>query len=75
MAWFSTFYELYINSNAIGIYIYGAKNIYIASSFAIGNPGKCASYATTDIEFKFATNGGCIHDAFDMSRQKKFSIW
>ena len=52
-------------------YIYGAKNIYIASSFAIGNPGKCASYATTDIEFKFATDGGCIHDAFDMSRQKK----
>lgn len=52
-------------------YIYGIKNIYIASSFSIGNPGKCSSYATTDIEFKFATNGGCIHDAFDMSRQKK----
>ena len=56
-------------------YIYGAKNIYIASSFAIGNPGKCASYATTDIEFKFATDGGCIHDAFDMSRQKKSSVF
>lgn len=52
-------------------YIYGVKNIYIASSFAIGNPGKCASYATTDIEFKFAENGGCVHDAFDMSRQEK----
>ncbi len=52
-------------------YIYEAKNIYIASSFAIGKPGQCASYATTDIEFKFATNGGCIHDAFDMSRQEK----
>lgn len=52
-------------------YIYGVKNIYIASSFAIGKIGKCASYATTDIEFKFAKNGGCIHDAFDMSRQEK----
>ena len=47
------------------------KNIYIASSFAIGNPGKCASYPTTDIEFKFASKGGCIHDAFELSRQAK----
>lgn len=52
-------------------YLYGARNIYIASSFALGRPGKCASYATTDIEFKFATNGGCVHDAFEMSRQDK----
>lgn len=52
-------------------YLNGVKNIYIASSFAIGGEGKCASYATTDIEFKFATIGGCIHDAFDMSRQEK----
>lgn len=52
-------------------YLYGVKNIYIASSFAIGAEGQCASYANTDIEFKFATVGGCIHDAFDMSRQDK----
>ena len=52
-------------------YKFNIKNIYIASSFSIGNPGKCASYATTDIEFKFATKGGCIHDAFEMSRQDK----
>lgn len=52
-------------------YLYGVKNIYIASSFALGRPGKCASYATIDIEFKFATIGGCVHDAFEMSRQDK----
>lgn len=52
-------------------YMYGVRNVYIASSFSIGNIGKCASYATTDIEFKFATAGGCIHDSFDMSRQDK----
>lgn len=52
-------------------YLYGIKDIYIASSFAIGKPGQCASYATTDIEFKFASFGGCVHDAFDMSRQDK----
>lgn len=52
-------------------YMHNVKNIYIASSFAIGAEGQCASYANTDIEFKFATVGGCIHDAFDMSRQDK----
>lgn len=52
-------------------YLYGAHNIYIASSFAIGQHVTCASYATTDIEFKFATVGGCVHDAFDMNRQDK----
>lgn len=52
-------------------YLHGARNIYIASSFALGRPGKCASYATTDIEFKFATVGGCVHDAFELSRQDK----
>lgn len=52
-------------------YLYGVHNIYIASSFALGHPGQCASYATTDIEFKFATVGGCVHDAFEMSRQDK----
>lgn len=52
-------------------YLYKIKNIYIASSFSLGLPGKCASYATTDIEFKYADIGGCIHDSFDMSRQEK----
>lgn len=52
-------------------YLNKIRNIYIASSFAIGQPGKCASYATTDIEFKFADFGGCIHDAFELSRQDK----
>lgn len=52
-------------------YINGAKNIYIASSFNLGHIGKCASYPTTDIEFKFATQGGCVHDAFELSRQDK----
>lgn len=52
-------------------YMSKIRNIYIASSFAIGRPGKCASYATTDIEFKFADCGGCVHDAFELSRQDK----
>ena len=52
-------------------FIYGIRNIYIASSFSLGHVGQCASYPTTDNEFKFAGCGGCIHDAFDLSRQDK----
>lgn len=50
------------------------KNIYIASSFSLGSIGKCASYATTDIEFKFAKYGGCIHDGFELTRQDKIRL-
>lgn len=52
-------------------YLNGIRNIYIASSFNLGHFGTCASYPTTDIEFKFATYGGCVHDAFELSRQEK----
>lgn len=52
-------------------YIKGIRSIYIASSFSLGHYGQCASYPTTDNEFKFAQNGRCVHDAFEMSRQEK----
>ncbi len=52
-------------------WLYGIKKIYIASSFSLRSNGQCASYATTDVEFKFAMYGRCVHDAFEMSRQEK----
>lgn len=55
-------------------YLYKVRNVYIGSSFSVGHAGFCSSYATTDIEFRFATVGGCIHDAFDVSRQEKVSL-
>lgn len=52
-------------------YLKGVRNIYIASSYFLGSASKCASYATTDIEFRFATYGGCVHDGFELGRQDK----
>lgn len=55
-------------------YFFGIKTIYIASSFSIGDKGRCASYPTTDSEFAFANIGGVCHDGFELSRQDKVKI-
>lgn len=52
----------------------GVKNVYIASSVPMGEYVHCASYVTTDSEFKFAKNGGCIHDGSELTRQDKAHI-
>lgn len=54
---------------------HGISSIMIASSFTKGRLGvKCASYITTDSEYKFATNGTTIHDAFELDRQDKVAL-
>lgn len=50
------------------------SNILIGSSLTVGANYTCASYITTDSEFKYARNGMTIHDAFELSRQQKASI-
>lgn len=55
-------------------YYLGIKTIYIASSFTIGDYGRCASYPTTDSEFSYANCGTVIHDGFELSRQDKIKI-
>ena len=50
------------------------RSILIASSFTIGDSRVCASYATTDIEFKFCESGNTIHDGFELSRQDKVNV-
>lgn len=45
--------------------------IYIASSVPMGEYIKCASYVTTDGEFRFASVGKCIHDGSELTRQDK----
>jgi hypothetical protein len=50
------------------------EKIYIASSVPLGEYVKCASYVTTDSEFKFATIGGCIHDGSELTRQDKINL-
>ncbi|MBD5283012.1 MAG: DUF1289 domain-containing protein [Bacteroides sp.] len=55
-------------------YHYGIAEILIASSHSIGSKGICASYPTTDTEFRFATRGYTVHDAFEMTRQDKVAF-
>lgn len=52
----------------------GINRIYIASSVPMGEYVMCASHVTTDSEFKFATNGTCIHDGSELTRQDKVHV-
>lgn len=54
-------------------YMSGRGEIIIASSYYLGSDGICASYPTTDTEFKFATSGYTIHDGFEYTRQQKLT--
>lgn len=54
---------------------HGISSIMIASSFTKGRIGvKCASYITTDSEYRFATDGTTIHDGFELDRQDKVAL-
>lgn len=53
---------------------FGVHNVYIASSVPMGEYVHCASYVSTDSEFKFAQFGGCIHDGSELTRQDKAHI-
>lgn len=55
-------------------YIKGICEILIASSHSIGGKGVCASYPTTDTEFRFAKNGYTTHDGFELTRQDKVRL-
>lgn len=47
----------------------------IASSFTKGRTDvSCASFITTDSEFKFAKNGCTLHDGFELTRQDKVAL-
>lgn len=52
-------------------WIYGIKNIFIASSVPMGEFCMCASHVTTDSEFRFAQFGKCVHDGSELVRQEK----
>ncbi len=55
-------------------YIHGICELLIASSHSIGAKGICASYPTTDTEFRFARNGYVTHDGFELTRQDKVRL-
>ena len=56
------------------VYKNNGGEIFIASSFTVGDSRVCASYPTTDNEFIFAENGKTVHDGFELSRQDKIRV-
>ena len=55
-------------------FLHNIPTIYIASSVPMGEYVKCASYVTTDGEFRFANAGKCVHDGSELTRQDKVHI-
>lgn len=74
--WYAFLHPLAFTSIATPLaWIHGISKIIIASSFTKDRTGvKCASYITTDSEYRYATNGITIHDAFELDRQDKVSL-
>lgn len=56
------------------VYLNNGGTVIIASSFTVGDQRVCASYPTTDNEFKFACQGKTLHDGFELSRQDKIAV-
>lgn len=56
------------------VYKKNGGQIIIASSFTVGDERVCASYPTTDNEFRFAKHGRVKHDGFELSRQDKIRL-
>lgn len=56
------------------VYKKNGGQIIIASSFTVGDERVCASYPTTDNEFRFAKHGKVKHDGFELSRQDKIRL-
>lgn len=55
-------------------YLCNIQTIYIASSVPMGEYVKCASYVTTDGEFRYARVGKCVHDGSELTRQDKVHV-
>ena len=51
----------------------GVNDLYIASSFSVGNTYPCASDPTTDNEFRFA-NTSVMHDGYELTDQDKAKL-
>ena len=73
--WYGFQHSMAFISIAIPIaFAKGINEIIIASSYFIGSSSLCASYPTTDIEFRFAESGHTIHDGFELDRQDKIRL-
>ncbi|MCS5420920.1 MULTISPECIES: peptidase [Psychrilyobacter] len=73
--WFGLQHGMSFIGHAIPLaYKYNVENIYIASSYSLGEErGSCSSDPVVDIEIKYSS-GGVIHDGFELIRQDKIRL-
>lgn len=65
----------FLSISSVIAWKYGIPNLIIASSFTKDRADvHCASFITTDSEFKFASNGNTLHDGFELNRQDKIKL-
>lgn len=73
--WYGFLHSMaFISTSILIAYLEEISEIIIASSFWINTEGVCASYATTDVEFRFCQTGYVKHDGADINRQQKSQI-
>lgn len=74
--WYGFLHPMAFTSIATPIaWIKGISKIMIASSFTKDRADvHCASFITTDSEFRFAENGITLHDGFELNRNDKVAL-
>lgn len=74
--WYGLLHPMaFLSISSIIAWKYGISSLIIASSFTKERVNiHCASYITTDSEFRFATNGNTLHDGFELDRQDKVKV-
>ena len=74
--WYGFLHSMaFLSISSVFAWKYGISNLIIASSFTKDRADvHCASFITTDSEFKFATHGNTLHDGFELDRQDKVKI-
>lgn len=74
--WYGLLHPMaFLSISSVIAWKYGISSLIIASSFTKERVNiHCASYITTDSEFRFATNGSTLHDGFELDRQDKVKV-
>ena len=74
--WYGLLHPMaFLSISSVIAWKYGISSLIIASSFTKERVNiHCASYITTDSEFRFATNSSTLHDGFELDRQDKVKV-
>ena len=73
--WYGFLHSMaFISMGIVTAFEKGLDRIIIASSLGKGIQGYCASFITTDSQFRWAQNGTTLHDGAELTRLEKTKI-